>query len=100
MKAVLNQREKELTAIVVDLFLKGTPEWRIASNGHRLHFTEQQFSNYLDKIGGLSEETKFAIHTHFRDIEKGQCIDKAIENGIKLGQWYMPQADLPANTEA
>ena len=100
MKAILNQRERELTSVAIDLFLKGTPEWRIAAHAHRLHFTDAQFSNYFDKLGGLSEDTKFAIHTHFRDIEKGQCHDKAIENGIKLGQWYMPQADLPANTEA
>ena len=100
MKPLLTQRERELSSGAIDIFIKGTPEWRISAHAQRLHFTEQQLSNYLDKIGGLSEDTKFAIHTYFRDIEKGQCHDKAIENGIKFGQWYMPHADLPAKSEA
>ena len=83
----LNAREKETASVAADLFLKGSPEWRIAEYAHLLRFTEQQLSNFLDKIECLTEDVKFVIFTHFKDIRKGMCDDKAICNGQRLSTW-------------
>lgn len=78
-----------MAIVMVDLFSKGSPEYRIAEHGKRLAFTDQQFSNFLDKLDCLSEEVKFVIHTYFRDIGKGECHDKAKANGQRLWKWGM-----------
>lgn len=83
----LNAREKEVAKVAVDLFLKGTPEWRIADYGHRRGFTNEQFSIFLDKLGGIPDEVSFVIMTHFKDIGKSQCHDKAKANGVNLHRW-------------
>lgn len=80
----LNAREKNLTSVAIDLFLKGTPEWRIAYYAQGQGFTAKQLSDYLDKVEGISEDTKLVIYNHFRDIERQFCYDKAKKNGADL----------------
>lgn len=83
----LNAREKETAIVAADLFLKGTPEWRIAQYGHLKGFTNEQFSNFLDKLDCLPEEVCFVINTHFKDLRKGLCYDKAKSHGTQLRKW-------------
>jgi hypothetical protein len=83
----LNTRERDTAIIANDLFSKGSPEWRIAEYASKRDWTDQQFSNFLDKLTCLPEEVKFVIHTHFRDIRKGVCHDKAKAYGEQLQRW-------------
>ncbi len=83
----LNNREFNLVSVTKDLFLKGSPERRIAEYAYLKGFTDEQFSNFLDKLDSLSEDVKFVIHTHFRDIKRGECFDKARCHGENLRIW-------------
>ena len=84
----LNARERETVAVAVDLFAKGSPEWRIAEYGHLKGFTAEQFSTFLDKIDCLPEDVKFVIVTHFKDLRKGTCYDKSKSYGRQLASWF------------
>ena len=76
-----------MAVVATDLFNKGSPELRVAEYANRAGFTDQQFSNFLEKLDCLPEETKYIIHTHFRDLGKGDCRDKARYHGMKLRDW-------------
>lgn len=80
----LNHRERDLAFVTADLFLKGSPELRIAEYAHLKGFTNQQFSNFLDKLECLPEDVLFVIHTHFKDLRKGICHDKSRAYGTRL----------------
>jgi hypothetical protein len=83
----LNQREKETAIVAADLFLKGSPEWRIAEYAYLNGFTAQQFSNFLDKLGLLPESVKFTIYNHYRDIQRQSCFDRQKGFGLQLKHW-------------
>ena len=83
----LNQREKEIASVAADLFLKGSPEWRIAEYAHYRNLTREQFSNFLEKISVLSESVRLVILTHYVDIQRGNCYDKGKTNGRILQHW-------------
>lgn len=82
----LNGRERTVATIAADLFLKGTPEWRTAKYGFERGFTAIQFDNFLEKLP-LPEEVKNIILTHFKDLSRGQCFDKAKVHGGALSDW-------------
>jgi AAA+ ATPase superfamily predicted ATPase len=83
----LNQREREVAVVATDLFLKGSPEWRIAEYAHLKGLTSEQLSNFLDKLVTLPENVKLTIYNHYRDISRGDCYDKAKGFGIHLNKW-------------
>jgi hypothetical protein len=83
----LNQREKEIAIVASDLFLKGSPEWRIAEYAHQKGLTDKQLSNFLDKLKILPENVKLTIYNHYKDIFRGKCYDKAKGFGSKLNWW-------------
>ena len=88
----LNKREKDIASVASDLFLKGSPEWRIAEYAHLKGLTSNQLSNFLDKLGVLHEDVKLKIYDHFRDIERGNCFDKSKLFGSKLQYWLKAKA--------
>lgn len=87
----LNQREVDLLSVTWDLFLKGSPEYRVAKYAHEKRFTQQQLQHYLDKLNDFDSPTKGRIINHFRDIEKGDCFDESIKIGKSLEKWIQAQ---------
>ena len=83
----LNQREKETALVAVDLFLKGSTEWRIAEYAYKKGFTPEQFSNFLDKLETIPESVKFTIYNHYRDIQRQSCFDRSKGFGLQLKHW-------------
>jgi len=87
----LNKREVDLLGVTRDLFLKGSPEYRVAKYAHDNHFTQQQLNNFLSKIECLHGPSRGAILNHFGDISRGGCFDYPIETGNKLTEWLNRQ---------
>lgn len=87
----LNQREVDLLSVTWDLFLKGTPEYRVAKYAREQKFTELQLRHYLDKLPCLDSPTKGRIMNHFRDLENGDCFDESIKTGHALENWVKAQ---------
>lgn len=83
----LNQREVELLGVTRDLFLKGSPEWRVAKYAHERHLTQQQLANFLNKIGCLLGPVRSRIENHFKDIEQKGCFDESVKIGDDLNMW-------------
>lgn len=84
----LNQKEKEIAKVASDLFLKGSPEWRIAEYAYYKGLTVQQLSNFLEKLTVLPENVKFTIYTHYKDISRGDdWFDKSRQFGETLSRW-------------
>ena len=83
----LNQREREIACVAADLFLKGSPEWRIAEYAYLKGLSSAQLSNFLDKLETLPENVKLTIYNHYRDISRGDCYDKAKSFGSQLHYW-------------
>jgi hypothetical protein len=77
----LNEREQELACVARDLFLKGSPEYRVAKYALDNHFSEQQFINFIKKLPFLDETIKSTIHNNFRDISKDFSSDYAVKAG-------------------
>lgn len=88
----LNKREQDVASVASDLFLKGSPEWRIAEYAHLKGLTSRQLSIFLDKLSVLPEDVKLKIYDHFRDIERDNCFDKAKLFGSKLQYWLKAKA--------
>jgi hypothetical protein len=99
MSVRLNARERETAIVAADLFSKGSPELRVAEYAHRKGFTDEQFYNLLEKLP-LPEEVKFVIHTHFRDIARGDCYDKSRAYGKHLWAWGMSTPKTPKKPRA
>jgi AAA+ ATPase superfamily predicted ATPase len=83
----LNQREREIAIVASDLFLKGSPEWRIAEYAYLKGFTSEQFSNFLEKLELLPENVKLTIYNHYRDIQRQSCFDRQKGFGLQLKHW-------------
>ncbi len=88
----LNKREQDVALVASDLFLKGSPEWRIAEYARLKGLTSRQLSTFLDKLSVLPEEVKLKIYDHFRDIERGNCFDKPKLFGSNLQRWLRGKA--------
>jgi hypothetical protein len=87
----LNQREVELLGVTRDLFLKGSPEFRVAKYARENHFTEQQLHHFLSKITVLPEPVRIRILNHLRDMEQGTCFDESERLGNDLIRWLKQQ---------
>jgi hypothetical protein len=87
----LNQREVDLLGVTRDLFLKGSPEFRVAKYAHENRFTEQQLQHFLAKVSALSEPTRMKIQNLFRDIERNNCFDESELLGKGIDGWLKRQ---------
>jgi len=84
----LNSRERDLANVATDLFIKGTPEWRIADYAHRRGFTAKQLLTFLNKINLIHYDLKFKIYEHFKHVNEQLCVcDEAKSNGLKIQHW-------------
>ena len=81
----LNKREQEIVQVMVDLFMKGLPETRIAKYCIDKKLTEIQLRSFLDKLC-LSSNTKMDIIHAFKDIQLGKH-DVVQKNGEELKVW-------------
>ena len=87
----LNQREVGLLGVTRDLFLKGSPEWRVAKYATEQHFSFQQLQNFLAKVSALPEPTRLRILNHFRDMERGDDFDESTRLGKDINDWLRRQ---------
>jgi len=87
----LNQRELELLSVTRDLFLKGSPELRVAKFAHNNHFTEIQLQHFLSKIAILPEPVRLKIQNYFRDIERDNLREDSQTLGKQLSDWLKYQ---------
>lgn len=87
----LNQLEKDVACVARDLFLKGTPEWRVATYAHHKKMTEQQLGNLLDKLNFLPSSVRGTIRNHYKDIAANGCFDLAKGYGEQL-ETFLKQA--------
>lgn len=71
---------------MVDLFLKGTPETRIANFCHLKKMSNQQVLDFLFKLP-LPKETSQLIFASFVSIGNGFDFDNARNIGRSLDMW-------------
>lgn len=87
----LNKREKESLKVIVDLYLKGTPEYRIAKYLHQRKFTMEQAIAFLDKLPEelfVDKTSKICVRIHLRAIlQERKPNDLAESTGERLSHW-------------
>lgn len=87
-KKILNDREREVASVMADLFLKGTPEQRIAEYCLLKNMTPTQVHLFLGKLVILSAPVCGDIYNKFMEKRKlGEDFDASRQHGKKLREW-------------
>ncbi len=83
-----------MLGVTRDLFLKGSPEWRVAKYASERRFTEQQLRNFLNKLNFLPSRVSDKIMMNFREMNEGDCFDDSINIGKLLDEWLIAQKNI------
>jgi hypothetical protein len=94
MKDKLNQREQEVVSVMIDLFMKGLPETRIAKYCHDKHMTYLQVHKFLLKLP-LADPVRVGILNAFKEMEHG-VIDRSQKTGEELNDWWNRTKNPPS----
>lgn len=81
----LSKKEKDIAYVAVDLFNKGTPEWRIAKYCKNSKMNRKQLNQFLYKLC-IAPHVSQEIYQSFIDIESDK-IGSGQAKGAQLKNW-------------